>query len=218
MRSSTPSYPKQKVLVADDDLVSRTLVEATLQDLGYHVLVASDGTEALAMLQQQDAPRLAILDWEMPGISGLDVCHEVRAKQHAPATYLILLTQRQGASNVVAGLRSGANDYITKPFNREELAARMAVAASFIAMQQALSDRVSELELALSQIKTLRALLPICAWCKKIRDDGDYWHEVEEYVALHANVRFTHGICPGCESTLDEEAERLSMTPCSHDS
>ena len=194
-----------RILVADDDIVSRMLLEATLQDLGYEVRVADDGAEALRLLEAKDGPQLAILDWEMPGLSGPEVCRQIRLKRPGQPFYLLLLTVRGGSANVVAGLRSGANDYLTKPFDRDEFAARLSVATSFVALQQTLAARVDELENALRQIRTLGGLLPICAWCKKIRDDKNFWLQVEEYLAQHTDARFTHGICPNCEAKLDAE-------------
>jgi phosphoserine phosphatase RsbU/P len=205
--TSASRFPLRNVLVADDDPVSRILLEATLRDLGYDVTGVRDGTEALAELGQVDGPQVAILDWEMPGLSGPEVCREVRARRPDAPVYLLLVTVRGGSSNIVAGLRSGANDYLTKPFDRDEFAARLAVATSFLSMQLSLARRVEELEHALAHIKTLRGLLPICAWCKKIRDDGNYWRAVEDYVSHHTDVRFTHGICPSCEAGLDTEAD-----------
>ncbi len=216
MSTAAPSltpFPLRRVLVADDDPVSRMLLEATLADLGYDVTGVSDGGEALEAMAHEDGPEVAILDWEMPRLSGPEVCREVRARRPSAPLYLVLVTVRGGSSNIVAGLRSGANDYVTKPFDRDEFAARLAVATSFLSLQVSLSRRVQELERALGQIKTLHGLLPICAWCKKIRDDGNYWRQVEDYVSHHTDVRFTHGICPSCEERLDDEAEQLSLHP-----
>lgn len=204
--SWTPRASVRRVLVADDDEVSRMLLEATLQDLGYEVVAVPDGASALAALDGPDSPEVAILDWEMPGLSGPEVCRELRARRPEAPLYLLLLTVRGGIPNIVAGLRSGANDYLTKPFDRDEFAARLAVASGVLALQLTLATRVRELEQALSEIKTLGGLLPICAWCKKIRSDGDYWQQVEEYVSQHTDARFTHGICPTCEQHLEDEA------------
>lgn len=209
--SLTPRSPVRRVLVADDDAVSRMLLQATLVDLGYGVVAVADGAAALEALTSHDSPEVAILDWEMPGLSGPEVCREVRARRPHCPLYLLLLTVRGGSSNIVAGLRSGANDYVTKPFDRDELDARLSVASSVLALQLTLAMRVRELEQALRHIKTLGGLLPICAWCKKIRNDGDYWQQVEEYVAQHTDARFTHGICPTCEKTLEDEALNLPV-------
>jgi sigma-B regulation protein RsbU (phosphoserine phosphatase) len=209
-RFTTAPAALRRVLVADDDLVSRMLLEATLLDLGYEVATVADGGAALLALDNDAGPTLAILDWEMPRLSGPEVCRELRARRPNRPWYLLLLTVRGGTTNVVQGLRAGANDHLTKPFDRDELAARLAVASNVLALQASLADRIHELEHALAHIKTLRGLLPICAWCKKIRDDGNYWRQVEDYVACHTEASFTHGICPTCEDNLEEEALRYA--------
>lgn len=211
IRHSAPSALR-RVLVADDDLVSRMLLEATLHDLGYEVTTVSDGAAALEALDADAGPTLAILDWEMPRMSGPEVCRELRARRPHRPWYLLLLTVRGGTTNIVQGLRSGANDHVTKPFDRDELAARLAVASNVLALQASLADRIHELEHALAHIKTLSGLLPICAWCKKIRDDGNYWRQVEDYVASHTEASFTHGICPSCEENLEAEAQRYTRS------
>jgi len=192
------SLPVLDVLIAEDEPVSRRLLEKSLQQWGYRPVVCPDGLEALAMLRAADAPRIALMDWVMPGMDGVDVCRAIRdlATPHQP--YLILLTARAQPEDIVAGLRAGADDYITKPVDREELAARLQVAARIVGLQLRLSDRVTELEQALARVRQLQGLLPICAYCKRIRDDQNYWNQVETYIAEHTDVQFTHGICPSC--------------------
>ena len=108
-----------KVLIAEDDPVSCSVLNAFLSRWGYEVVVATDGTEAWEILHQPEAPRLAILDWIMPGITGVDICRRLREEDQSPPPYVILLTSRAGAEDVVEGLEAGADDYISKPFNRE---------------------------------------------------------------------------------------------------
>src|SRR2546423_924777 len=187
-----------RVLIAEDDMVSRRVLEATLDKFGYEVVVAADGAEAWATLQSADAPHLAILDWMMPEIDGVELCRRVRALSNATPPYLILLTAKSGKEDVVTGLDAGANDYLTKPFDRAELRACVQVGAHVLELQGNLAARVRELEAALSQVKQLQGLLPICAYCKKIRDKQNYWHRVESYISQHAEVEFSHGICPAC--------------------
>jgi sigma-B regulation protein RsbU (phosphoserine phosphatase) len=187
-----------KILIAEDDLVSRRLLEATLTRWGYETVVACDGPQAWQLLRQPEAPRLAILDWMMPGLDGVEVCRRVRGLSEEPPTYLILLTARHTTLDVVTGLYAGANDYITKPFQRDELRARVDVGVRVVRLQEALAARVRELGEALANIKQLQQLLPICSYCKKIRDDQNYWQQLETYLSEHAAARFTHGICPGC--------------------
>jgi sigma-B regulation protein RsbU (phosphoserine phosphatase) len=191
-----------KVLIAEDDAVSRRLLEATLNKLGYEVVLASDGAEAWAVLQREDSPSLAILDWMMPQIDGVEICRRVRNLPTATPPYLVLLTAKDQKTDVVVGLDAGANDYLTKPFDRSELRARIQVGTHVLELQKALVGRVRELEDALSQVKQLQGLLPICSYCKKIRDEQNYWQRVESYLSAHAQVVFSHGICPDCYRTV----------------
>jgi DNA-binding response OmpR family regulator len=191
-----------KVLIAEDDPVSRSILDAFLSRWGYEVVVTADGTEAWEILQQPAPPRLLILDWMMPGMSGVDICRRLRQEDQSPPLYVILLTSRARAEDVVQGLEAGADDYISKPFNREELRARTRAAARLVELQTSLHQRVVELEEALASVKTLQGLLPICSYCKKIRTDGNYWQQVEAYISEHSSATFSHGICPACYETL----------------
>lgn len=187
-----------KILIAEDDPVSRRVLEATLKKFGYEVVVATDGAEAWAVLQCDNAPSLAILDWMMPELDGVEICRRLRGIPNATPPYLILLTAKFGKENVVAGLDAGANDYLTKPFDRAELRARVRVGAQVLELQTNLAARVSELEDALAQVKQLQGLLPICSYCKKIRDEQNFWQRIDSYITDHADVQFSHGICPDC--------------------
>jgi CheY-like chemotaxis protein len=187
-----------EVLVADDEPVSRRVVTAMLTKAGYAVVPAADGHEAWRLLTSEGAPPLALLDWMMPGIDGPDLVGRLRARDTAAPLYLILLTSRDASADIVAGLRAGANDYVTKPANEDELVARVNVGARVVELQRALADRVRHLEEALASVKTLQGLLPICAYCKAIRDDKNYWQQVETYFHEHSGVQFSHSYCPNC--------------------
>jgi CheY-like chemotaxis protein len=190
--------PPLRILIAEDDPVSCLVLERTLCGWGHTVVVTRNGTEAWEALQLEDAPPLAILDWMMPGLEGPEVCRRVRALAKPIPTYIILLTARGQTGDIVTGLESGADDYVTKPFDREELRSRIRVGQRILTLQQGLADRVRELEVALSQVKELSGLLPICSYCKAVRDDRNFWHRVETYIAAHSSARFSHGICPAC--------------------
>jgi phosphoserine phosphatase RsbU/P len=193
-----------KILIAEDDPVSRRVLEATLARFGHQVVVAIDGAEAWAVLQSEDAPSMAILDWMMPGLDGVEICRRLRRVPSATPPYLILLTAKIGKENVVAGLDAGANDYLTKPFDRAELRARVQVGAHVLQLQKNLAERISELEDALAQVKQLQGLLAICSYCKNIRDEQNYWQRLDSYLMEHADVMFSHGICPDCYSEVVE--------------
>lgn len=187
-----------KVLVVEDDPVVRRILEDLLTRWNFEVVVTTNGEQALKTFQREDAPRLAIIDWQMPGMDGVELCCQVRHNLKLAPLYLILLTIRGGKANIVQGLDAGADDYITKPFDQEELRARVQVGARVVHLQTELASRVKELEAAVAHVKLLQGLLPICCYCKKIRDDRNYWHEVESYIQQHSQAKFTHGVCPEC--------------------
>lgn len=187
-----------RVLIAEDDAVSRRVLETMLVKWGFEVVVAHDGKQAWEALQQLDAPQLAVLDWMMPEMDGIEVCRYVRGLERSRRMYIILLTAKGRKEDIVAGLQAGADDYLTKPFDKEELRARLNAGVRILQLQAELADRVRDLETALASVKLLQGMLPICCYCKKIRDDGNYWQQVEQYVAEHSQAQFSHGICPDC--------------------
>ena len=201
-----------RVLIAEDDAVSRHLLEATLAKWGYEVVVTTDGLQALEVLSRADAPSLAILDWMMPGLDGAQVCLKARELAGERLLYMILLTAKGRKEDIVEGLTAGADDYVIKPFDRSELKARISAGERILRLQAELASRVKELELALTNVKLLQGLLPICCYCKKIRDDKNYWQQVDTYVADHSEAQFTHGICPDCrDKIVKPELERLKL-------
>ena len=199
-----------RILIAEDDAVSRRRLEATLQKWGYEVLAVEDGLAAWEVLQGEMPPPLAILDWMMPGMDGIEVCRKVRERSPSRPLYIIVLTARGSREDVVAGLQAGGDDYVTKPFDREELHARVRVGLRVLQLQMNLADRVRELEEALARVKQLQGLLPICSYCKKIRADQNYWQQVEGYISEHSEAIFSHGICPDCfEKFVKPELNKL---------
>ena len=192
-----------RILIAEDDPVSRCFLEVSLSKWNYEVISTCDGNEAWEAFQRE-APAIAILDWMMPGIDGAEVCRRIRTLETAFAPYLILLTAKSEKGDVVAGLEAGADDYITKPFNRQELRARLEVGFRISELQKNLAARIDELENALSRVKQLQGLLPICSYCKKIRSDNDYWEQVDTYITKHSEVAFSHSICPACYESIVE--------------
>jgi DNA-binding response OmpR family regulator len=137
-----------KVLIADDDLTSSAILEDHLQEWGYVPVLVTTGREALQVLKGADAPHIAILDWMMPYLSGLELCQAVQALNKPIPPYLILLSAKSHRSEVARALRAGAHEYITKPFDPAELHARLDVARKMIELQLSLAKRVAELEAA----------------------------------------------------------------------
>jgi DNA-binding response OmpR family regulator len=194
-----------RILIAEDDVVTARLLTRLIDSWGYEVTPVNDGAAALAILHADDAPQLALLDWMMPGLNGPEVCRMARERRPSTPSYVILLTSRAARMDVVAGLEAGADDYIVKPFDPEELRARLKAGARIIDLQQRLATHVGELEVALANVRRLSGLLPICSYCKAIRDDSDYWHQVEEYIAVHSEAQFSHGICPKCFDLAEKQ-------------
>jgi DNA-binding response OmpR family regulator len=185
------------VLIADDDKLTLNVLNDSLTRAGYDVLTATDGDQAWNKLQQSQAG-LAILDWLMPGMEGTEICLRAQKDPRLSNRYFILLTGKSKTEDLVTGLQSGASDYLRKPFDEAELLARVEVGVRFLELQRKLAERVEELEKALAQVKRLEGLLPICSYCKRIRNEQDYWERVDNYISQHANVRFSHNICPEC--------------------
>jgi phosphoserine phosphatase RsbU/P len=196
-----------RVLIADDDAVTSRRLQGLATGWGYDVTMTTDGPTTLRALQDDNAPALVLLDWVMPGIDGVEVCRALRGSDQGRMTYVIMLTARGGRDDMMEGFEAGADDFLAKPFDADELRSRLKAGARIVDLQSRLATNVAELTAALGNVKTLRGMLPICGYCKSIRDDSNYWHQVEEYVTEHADVAFSHGICPGCLEKAIGEAE-----------
>lgn len=200
------------VLVAEDDQSSRKVLHAILSAEKYVITEVDNGISALEILQAATEPFVALIDWEMPGMEGPAVCRRAREIPNGPPVHLILLTSRDSKTDIVEGLRTGANDYIVKPFDRTELLARVTIGAQMVSLQRSLTQNIEELKEALKRVKQLGGLLPICSYCKKIRDDSNYWQQVESYVMHHSEAQFSHSVCPSCfESIVKPEMVQMGI-------
>ena len=199
-----------KILVAEDDAVTRKILVVTLERLGWDVIQAEDGTTAWQLfetLKGTDAPELAVLDWMMPGVEGIEICRRLRTTPGFELVYVILVTSRGGKEDLSYGLAAGANDYITKPFDPGELQARVRVGERMVKLQRSLAARITEVEAALAHVQRLQGLLPICSYCKNVRNEANYWEQVESYLGAHSDLDFTHSICPNCTEKLMKELD-----------
>jgi DNA-binding response OmpR family regulator len=184
------------ILIAEDDNVSRRILHRNLTRLGHIVSEASNGVEAWSILQR-DSIRIVVSDWMMPEMSGLGLCRRLRERVDTTYTYFILLTAREGDENHREAMNSGVDDFLTKPLNREELEIRLRVAERILGYA--------------TQVRQLKELLPICMYCKKIRDDQNYWKIIEDYIHQYTGTDFSHGICPDCyEKVAIPQIEALS--------
>ena len=172
-----------KVLIAEDDPVSSLVLNAKLKKLGYEVITADNGRDAWYAYQREN-PRIVITDWMMPGMDGIELCRMIRADRRVQYTYIIMLTALGGKGNYLEGMNAGADDFVTKPFDAEGLKARLLVAERLLSLQ--------------STVNQLEGLLPICSYCKKIRDEQNVWHPVEAYVERRTDTSFEQALCPDC--------------------
>jgi DNA-binding response OmpR family regulator len=179
-----------KILVAEDEPVSRLVLTSTLRKLGHEVSEAADGLTAWGAFQQTPFP-VVVSDWMMPGIDGPELCRRIRSADRVLYTYVILLTALSGRARFLEGMEAGADDFLTKPMDADELRVRLRVAERIIGLQ--------------AEVKQLEGLLPICAYCKKIRDKDDSWVRMESYIEQRTDAAFSHGICPDCKTKVRAE-------------
>ena len=175
-----------KILIAEDDAISCLALTESLMKLGHDVVTADNGRDAWGMFQTENV-QLVISDWMMPYIDGLELCRMIRSENRTKYTYIILLTALGGKGSYLEGMKAGADDFITKPIDLEELGARLHVAERILSLQ--------------AEVNQLEGLLPICSYCRKIRDKSNQWTGIEEYIAKQTEASFTHSICPDCYNT-----------------
>jgi CheY-like chemotaxis protein len=180
----TPLSLCLKILAVEDDPVARRILAQALQRLGHDTVEAVDGETALEILEQ-DPVRAIVSDWLMPGIDGLELCRRVRSRRNSEYAYFILLTGQEAApENQRQAIEAGVDDFLTKPLNVQELWMRLRVAERILKFTR--------------QVQQLEAFLPICSYCKKVRDDRNYWQQIEGYINARTGSEFSHSVCPDC--------------------
>lgn len=203
------------ILIVDDSLDQQTLLRAILGKAGHREILSAESAAAAYTalnLAGQDLPApidLILMDVLMPDQDGVEACRTIKSREHLRDVPIIMVTAKSDASNLQAAFAAGAGDYITKPVNAVELLARVTSALTLkkemdIRKARELELRRSndELQKALREVKVLRGLIPICASCKKIRNDGGFWQQLEEYLGEHSEAEFSHGICQPCIKKL----------------
>ena len=197
-----------KLLIAEDDPMGRRLMQAVLGDLQLELVVAGDGEEALESIER-DEPAMLVLDWMLPGVSGLDICQKVRQRNLAERPYIVMVTFRDKDEDVVAAFEAGADDYVTKPIHPRQLHARITAGIRLVLREHALVQEQAALQSALASLRDMPPLVPICSCCRRVSDRGDTWLSADRYLSLRAGVQFTHGLCPTCAPRLMEPKRRL---------
>jgi sigma-B regulation protein RsbU (phosphoserine phosphatase) len=173
-----------KILTVEDEGVSRAILRHALARLGHEVVEAVDGKEAWDLLQGEPL-RLIISDWIMPEADGLELCRRIRGSNAPEYTYFILLSaQDDSEENQFTAMQAGVDDFLTKPLRAHDLWTRLSVA-----------ERILR---STTHVHQLEGMLPICSYCKKIRDDQNYWQQIEHYLSERTRAEFTHSICPDC--------------------
>lgn len=191
------SSARPLVLIVDDISENLQVLGNLLKELNCRIAFATGGKQALSMLDDL-SPDLILLDILMPDMNGLDVCRRLKSKESTKNIPVIFLTAKDDQEDVINGLRAGAVDYVTKPFNADELRARVSTHLELKLARDEQESLIQQLRQALEEVKNLSGLLPICSYCKKIRNDDGYWQKVEQYLSAHSKAQFSHSICPDC--------------------
>jgi len=173
-----------KILVAEDHLISRRLLVTTLEQFGHEVVSYPNGSDAWEAYDYEPV-RVVVSDWLMPGLDGLEFCRKVRSRSLTDYTYFILLTANvQGKETYMEAMQAGIDDFLSKPLDRDQIWMRLRVAERILGYT--------------TEISQLKDMMPICSYCKKVRDDNNYWQQVETYISQKTGTHFSHGVCPTC--------------------
>ena len=211
MITRMPALPKPhstqtRVLVVEDDERSRNGLVRLLQRDGYDVMVANDGQAAIDILLAPNPPQIALLDWEMPRLDGIHVCWAVRSIPSNPYTYIIMVTAKAEAADALAAFAAGADDFLSKPMDSLQLLARLRCGERVLGLEKRCAERIAELSGALEEVRRLKSMLPICRSCAKVRDADNRWQSLATYVAAHAEIDYSHVLCPDCVANVCSEA------------
>jgi len=201
MKNKTDPIYNAGILVVDDTHDNLRLLSKLLIENGYYVRPVSDGKRALSAIQNQ-LPDLILLDIMMPGMDGYEVCRHLQADERTRNIPIIFISALNEIIDKVKAFSIGGRDYISKPFQEEEVLARIKTHLTIRKLQKRLEEQNEKLQKSLDEIKTLQGIIPICASCKMIRDDEGFWKQVEVYITEHSDAQFSHGICPGCAKKL----------------
>jgi phosphoserine phosphatase RsbU/P len=188
-----------KILIAEDDPIAATLLAASLKSLGHEVRQAASGEEAWVQLTVTPS-RVVISDWMMPGVDGLELCRRIRAHGGDYTYFILLSNQSATGENLDQAITAGVDDFLAKPAKVAELKARLHVA-----------ERILNYA---TQVRQLQEIIPICGYCRKLRDDENYWSQVEEYIGKQTGSSFSHGVCPDCyDRVIVPQMKQLGVEP-----
>jgi len=201
MTGTPDNEPKPTVLIVDDTPRNINVLANVLSREGHLISAATSGKQAFTIIEKI-VPDLILLDIMMPEMDGFEVCRRLKASPKTSNIPIIFLTAKTESEDIVTGFEMGAVDYVTKPFTASVLVARVRTHLDLKMIQERQAKTITSLEEALAKVKLLSGLVPICAHCKKIRDDKGYWNQIEVYISEHSEADFSHGICPDCVHEL----------------
>jgi len=200
-----------RILVVDDNTANIDVMLAFLEAEGYDLSIATNGESAIK-IARHSRPDLILLDVMMPGIDGFETCRKLKADEKTRDIPVIFVTAKKEVEDIVSGFQCGGVDYISKPFRQEEVLSRVGTHLSLRRLVIAQERLITKLNAALAEVDTLRGLLPICSYCKKIKDEKGAWKKLETYIRTHTQANFSHGICPEClEKTLSGDVDNLEQ-------
>jgi DNA-binding response OmpR family regulator len=221
------------ILIAEDHPTTRGILEKILINIGYETVSVGNGREALELFKERFFP-IIMADWMMPEMDGIELCRAIRENTTSGYVYVILLSAKDSKDDVITGLEAGADDFLTKPFSRAELIARLNSGKRIVELErslrkanelsrqeieqrrraeQAQEQLIQKLRALLGKVKTLSGLLPICAYCKNIRNDKGYWSQIETYIEDHSEADFSHSVCPKCAKELSSQLKNDNRRP-----
>lgn len=172
-----------KVIAVEDDPTAGLMIESVLKSLGHEVFLVTSAIAALK-IHQREKIRVIVSDWGLPGTDGLDLCRLVRSNPEDYSYFILLTQQEANEANEQLAIDAGVDDFLTKPVRVREMRYRLHVAERILRYTQ--------------QLKQLESILPICGYCKKVRDDENYWDQIEGYISKHTGSKFSHSVCPDC--------------------
>ena len=187
-----------KILIAEDEYTTRLMVQVCLENWGYSIEGVEDGNTAWDIITQKNPPQIAVLDWEMPGISGIELCKKIKRLERSSPIHGILLTARDSENDISKGFEAGADDYITKPFNDDELRARIRVAERIVTIQSSLNSSLEELREALDLVQSFEEPVAVCSKCQKIGAFDGSWRTPEKLLEYPVDPRFIQLDCRDC--------------------
>jgi sigma-B regulation protein RsbU (phosphoserine phosphatase) len=191
-----------KILTVEDDPITQLLLESALHGLGHEVVACADGASAWEQLEDRSI-RIVVSDWQLPGISGLELCRRIRERGGDYVSFILVTQLPPSDENVDAAIVAGVDEFLAKPINLSELKLRLHAAARTLNLT--------------AQVQQLESFIPICAHCKNVRDDKNYWQQIESYINTRLGTRFSHGICPACYEKVMlpqlQELDRSSIPP-----